>query len=106
MVAYLGIHKQHTCTLCGLNDYVIEYEISCRLLCLCVRSDFFTKREAIECFKILRDKYGWQRACHLVMVMCLTQTHGSASALCGPHLRTSCPRIPVNMQLPTLCTMG
>ena len=37
MVAYLGIHKQHTSTLCGLYVYVIEFGISCRLICVCVR---------------------------------------------------------------------
>jgi len=76
--SYIGIHKQRTSTLCGLYVYVIEFGISCRLICVsecaCVVSSIQNVKPLSV--RVLRDKYGWQRACHFVTVMCLTQTHG------------------------------
>ena len=48
VVAYGGVRKQHTSTVCGLNVYVIESGISCRLICVCVRIVFYTRLKAIE----------------------------------------------------------
>jgi hypothetical protein len=103
-VAYLDIHKQHTVTVSGLCVYVIEFGVSCRLVCVCVcvraRARVYVcvcvvcacalcvvcarvvssvqDVKPLNVLRVLRDKYGWQRACHFVMVMCLTDTLGSA----------------------------
>ena len=104
MVAYFAIHKQHTSTLCELYVYVIEFGISCRLICVCVMSSVQDVKP-LSVLRILRDKYGWQRACHFVTVMCLLQTRGSACIVL-PARKNALHLDTVNMQLPLLRTMG
>ena len=65
MVAYLGIHKQHTSTLCWLYVYVIEVGISCGLICVCVCVCVFLRVmssiqdvKQLRVLRVLRDKCG------------------------------------------------
>jgi len=55
--------------------------------------------------RVLRDKYGWQSACHFVTLMCLLQTHGSA-CIVRPARKNALHPDAANMQLPMPRTMG